>query len=165
MLWQKSFSEQLIEALKAVTPSKKELVINGNITVESLSKLLTWNEFEKLTAFIVECNGFTVNLNYRIGRREIDVLAYNDRYLMGIDCKHWKRMSMSAIGRAAQMQKERVRLAMRSFKELRGIAVIVTLYDGSYIVVNGVPVVPINKLISFLNELDGYINQLDIMGP
>ena len=165
MLWQKSSNEQLIEALKAVMPSKKELAINGNITVESLSKLLTWDQFEKLTALIVESNGFSVNLNYRIGRREIDVLAHNGRYLLGIDCKHWKRMSGSAISRAAQMQKERVRLALRSFKELRGIAVIVTLYDGGYFLINGVPVVPIDKLIGFLNELDGYINQLDVMGP
>ncbi len=165
MLWQKSFSEQLAEALKKVAPSKQELILNGNITMEGLSKMLTWDEFEKLTAFIMEKNGFIVNLNYRIDRKEIDVLAHNDRYLIGIDCKHWKRMGRPAIGRAAQMQKNRVRLALRFFKELRGIAVIVTLYESSYIEVDGVPVVPINKLINFLNDLDGYISQLDTVGP
>ncbi len=165
MLWQKSFNEQLMEALGKVAPSKQELKLNGNLTLEGLGKILTWDEFEKLTALIIEKNGFEVHLNYRINRREIDVLAHNDRYLIGVDCKHWKRMSRSAIGRAAQMQKNRVKLALRSFKQLVGIAVIVTLYESSYMEVDGIPIVPINKLISFLNDLDGYMNQLDTVGP
>lgn len=165
MSWPKNYNEKFTELLRIVKPVNQEIKINNNLTIGELSKILTWNEFEKLTALIMEKNGFEVNLNYRINRKEIDVLAHNDRYLIGIDCKHWKRMGRSLLGRAVQMQKARIKLVIRSFKGLLGIPVIVTLYEGSDKQVNNTPIVPINKLISFVNELDGYINQFDTVGP
>lgn len=165
MSWQKSFNDQFIEVLEKVAPAKHEYMINSNLTLQGLGKILSWDEFEKLAALIMERNGFEVLLNYRIKRKEIDVLAHNDRYLIGIDCKHWKRMSRSMLSRAAQMQKTRVGLALESYSGLTGIAVIVTLYEIGDLQVDGIPVVPINKLISFVNDLDGYVGQLDTVGP
>ncbi|MDG6930222.1 MAG: restriction endonuclease [Nitrososphaerota archaeon] len=165
MSWQKSSNEQFRDALLKVAPSKQELRLDSNLTLQGLGKILTWDEFEKLTALIMENNGFEVLLNYRVKRKEIDVLAHNDRYLIGIDCKHWKRMTRSMLGRAAQMQKIRVGLAMESFRGLTGIAAIVTLYESSDWQVDGIPVVPINKLISFVNDLDGHVSLLDTLGP
>ncbi|MGC8661681.1 MAG: restriction endonuclease [Nitrososphaeria archaeon] len=165
MSWQKSFNEQFIEALEKVAPAKQEFIMNSNLTLQGLGKILAWDEFEKLAALIMERNGFEVLLNCRIKRKEIDVLAHNERYLIGIDCKHWKRMSMSMLSRAAQMQKSRVRLAVESFRGVTGIAVIVTLYEIGELQVDGIPIVPINKLISFVNDLDGYVGQLDTVGP
>ncbi|MEM3556485.1 MAG: restriction endonuclease [Conexivisphaerales archaeon] len=165
MPWQKDFNEQFIKALAKVAPSKQEFKLSGNLTLQALSKILTWDEFEKLAALIMEKNGFEVLLNYRVKKKEIDVLARNSRYLIGIDCKHWKRMGRSMLSRAAQMQKIRVRLALESFNGLTGIAAIVTLYETSEWQVDGIPVVPINKLISFVNDLDGYVGQIDTMGP
>jgi len=165
MSWPKNYNKELIELLRKVKPANQDIKINNNLTIEELSEILTWNEFEKLTALIMEKKGFEVDLNYRINRKEIDVLAHNSRYLIGIDCKHWKIMGRSSLGRAVQMQKARIKLVMRYFKGLLGIPVIVTLYEGFDKQLYNTPIVPINKLISFVNELDGYVNQFDTVGP
>jgi Holliday junction resolvase-like predicted endonuclease len=133
---------------------------------QKVSRYLEWQEFEKFAAESLEENGFrTVKhlvFKSKLGRREIDLLAWNDSFLMAIDCKHWLRgLSTSTSLKVARAQGERAEaLAGRveilkkcgvDFVEKRYlIPVILCMAEPRNNVVDGVPIVPVSKLINFL---------------
>jgi len=145
-----------------------ELIYAG-LDPQQVSRFLEWQEFESFAAECLERNGFrTVRhllFKSRIGRREIDLLAWNDSFLLAIDCKHWLRsFSPSISRRVAYAQYERVEaLAGRvDVLERHGvektekrvlIPVIICLREPRVKIVDGIPIVQISKLISFLSGI------------
>jgi Holliday junction resolvase-like predicted endonuclease len=141
-------------------------LIHAGRDPQKVSHFLEWQEFERFAAETLEQNGFRTIRHFlfrsQIGRREIDLLAWNDSFLLAIDCKHWLRgLSPLLSRRVAHAQSERAEaLAGRpEILKQRGVdkaenrflmPVILCLGQPRVGIVDGIPVVPISKLISFL---------------
>ncbi len=127
--------------------------------LERVSIEVVWQNFEKLTAFIFEENDFLVKTNtvktLKRTRRQYDVIARtNDRTFL-VECKKWagNRSRLSALKRAIEQHKERCDF----YQALTGedaTPIIVTLIEEEIKSYEGVPIVPILKLDSFIRELD-----------
>lgn len=127
--------------------------------LEKVSKEIIWQNFERLAAFIFEENEFQVKTNIvktlNRKRRQYDVIAKKNNQTLLVECKKWagNRYRLSAIKRAIIQHKERTEF----YKDVTGedaIPIIVTLIEEEIQFYEEVPIVPIHKLNSFLNEFD-----------
>ena len=134
--------------------------INLGATVEEVSEYLTWRDFESLTGLILEQKDFEVTKNLILTkpRMEIDVIGKKMDIALLIDCKHWKNMSKFALDEIVKKQIERVKRYV-SDKNISSLPVIVTLHQEIQFIDN-VPIVPIMKLSSFLDEFVGNLDSL-----
>ena len=130
-------------------------------TIEDVSEYLTWRDFEAITGIILEENGFDVTKNLILTkpRMEIDVIGKKMDIALLIDCKHWKNMSKSELDKIVKKQIERVKHFV-STENMSALPVIVTLHQESIQFVGNVPIVPIMKLSSFLDEFVGNLDSL-----
>jgi Holliday junction resolvase len=131
-------------------------------SIEDLEKVSTeiiWQNFERLAAFIFEENEFQVKINivktFNKKRRQYDVIAKKNNQTFLVECKKWagNRHRLSALKRATTQHKERTEF----YKNVAGgdaIPIIVTLIEEEIQFYEEVPIVPILKLNSFLNEID-----------
>tara|TARA_Y100000590_G_scaffold251954_1_gene282927 strand:- start:6013 stop:6642 length:630 start_codon:yes stop_codon:yes gene_type:complete len=135
--------------------------INLGATMEDVSEFLTWRDFESLTGIILEENDFDVtkNLIMTKPRMEIDVIGKKMGFALLIDCKHWKNMSKSALDEIVKKQIERVKRFV-SDEKMSALPVIVTLHQEQIQFVDNVPIIPIMKLSSFLDEFVGNLDFL-----
>lgn len=143
----------------------EELIHNGS-DPKKISRFLGWREFEDFTERTFSANGFHTAKHFVFksgaGRREIDVLAWNDSLTFAVDCKHWLRgLSTGQVRDAARAQVERVvsladrpdllkRLKVDRTERRSIMPVILALSDGRARIVEGVPVVSVSKLLSFI---------------
>ena len=130
-------------------------------TIEDVSEYLTWRDFEAITGIILEENGFDVTKNLVLTkpRMEIDVIGKKMNLALLIDCKHWKTMSKSALDEIVKKQIERVKRYVAD-EDITALPVIVTLHQEGTQLVQNVPIVPIMKLPSFLDEFVGNLGSL-----
>ena len=135
--------------------------INLGATIEDVSEYLTWRDFESLTGLILEEKDFDVtkNLIMTKPRMEIDVVGKKMGIALLIDCKHWKTMSKSALDEIVKKQIERVKRYVAD-ESMSALPVIVTLHQEEIQFVDNVPIVPIMKLSSFLDEFVGNLDSL-----
>ena len=126
--------------------------IKSVVDLDALSSKVKWQYFEKLVAFIFEQNGYATRQNTVIvkgkTKRQFDVIAtrYKETYV--VECKKWKGKSrISGLKPAVAKHVERC--------EFYGACtpLIVVLTDDDVQKISNVPVVPINRLNSFLNGL------------
>ena len=131
-------------------------------TIEDVSEYLTWRDFEAITGIILEENGFDVTKNLVLTkpRMEIDVIGKKMNLALLIDCKHWKTMSKSALDEIVKKQIERVKRYVAD-EGITALPVIVTLHQEGTQLVENVPIVPIMKLPSFLDEFVGSLDSLN----
>ncbi len=143
-----------------------ELLIHNGRDPQKISRFLEWQEFENFAVHSFEENGFRavkhLVFKSRLGRREIDLLTWNDTFLLAVDCKHWLRgSSPGRMKQAGQAQAERAKaLAERpdllnrykvSYIEKRSIMpLIFALGEPRDRIVDGIPIVSVSKLMSFL---------------
>ena len=134
-------------------------------TIEDVSEYLTWRDFEAITGIILEENGFDVTKNLVLTkpRMEIDVIGKKMNLALLIDCKHWKTMSKSALDGIVKKQIERVKRYVAD-EDITALPVIVTLHQEGTQLVENVPIVPIMKLPSFLDEFVGNLGSLKSIG-
>ena len=134
-------------------------------TIEDVSEYLTWRDFEAITGIILEENGFDVTKNLVLTkpRMEIDVIGKKMNLALLIDCKHWKTMSKSALDEIVKKQIERVKRYVAD-EGITALPVIVTLHQEGTQLVENVPIVPIMKLPSFLDEFVGNLGSLKSIG-
>tara|TARA_Y100001956_G_C3994435_1_gene130656 strand:- start:302 stop:595 length:294 start_codon:yes stop_codon:yes gene_type:complete len=90
---------------------------------------------------------------------EIDVIGKKMNLALLIDCKHWKNMSKSALDEIVKKQIERVKRYVAE-ENITALPVIVTLHHEGIQLVDNVPIVPIMKLTSFLDEFVGNLDSL-----
>jgi hypothetical protein len=130
-------------------------------TIENVSEYLTWQDFESITGLILEEKDFDVTKNFILTkpRMEIDVVGTKMDIALLIDCKHWKTMSKSALDEIVKKQVERVKRYV-SDENVSALPVIVTLHQEEVQFVDNVPIVPIMKLSSFLDEFVGNLDSL-----
>ena len=138
--------------------------INLGATIEDVSEYLTWRDFESLTGLILEEKDFEVTKNLILTkpRMEIDVIGKKMGIALLIDCKHWKTMSKSALDEIVKKQIERVKRYVAD-EDMSALPVIVTLHQEEIQFVGNVPIVPIIKLPSFLDEFIGNSEQLSTL--
>ena len=91
---------------------------------------------------------------------EIDVVGIKLGISILIDCKHWKRMTQSALNDIVEKQVERVKSYVQKTESTSAIPVIVTLHQENVDFVNQVPIVPIMELSSFLDEFYGNLDKM-----
>lgn len=135
-------------------------------STEEVSRLLSWQDFEKLAGGLLRAAGFQVRENVVLTkpRAQIDVVAYGTSMILSIDCKHYRReQGPSALTRFARAQLRRSALLRLKTGDSRPIAsVILTVSEPEGKFVDGVAVVPARALRSFLTTLDSYRGLLDL---
>jgi len=133
---------------------------------EDVSQLLDWKDFEVLAANVLDASGYVTQHGFRLKRprMEIDVVGIKDSMALLIDCKHWKRSSPSTLEKFASMQVERAKVFLATDNSVRyAVPIILTLHSESTMFTNNVPIVPITKFRSFLNEMSGYLDDIKVV--
>jgi hypothetical protein len=127
-----------------------------------VSEEVVWQNFERLAAFIFEKNNFRVKVNtvktWQKTKRQYDVISWKGNQTFLVECKKWagNRYRLSAVKKAVEQHKERTRFYAAITHE-DAIPLLVTLIEEEIRVYEGVPIVPVQKLNQFVNELDGYM--------
>ena len=136
--------------------------IRNGATIEDVSEFLSWQNFEELVSRVLDENGFHIQKNLILTkpRMEIDVVGIKLGISILIDCKHWKRMTQSALNDIVEKQVERVKSYVQKTESTSAIPVIVTLHQEKVNFVNQVPVVPVMQLSSFLDEVYGNLDKM-----
>ena len=139
--------------------------IKSGVPIEEASRDGDWKDFEGLVAEVLESKNFEVVRNFRMKKptMEIDVVGIRLDTAVLIDCKHWKRMSNSALEGIVQKQVERVKHYVSITDEIMAVPVIVTLYQESVKLINKVPIVPIMQFSSFIDEFYGNLDNIRIV--
>ena len=86
------------------------------------------------------------------------MIAWKDNQTFLVECKKWagNRYRLSAVKKAVEQHKERT-LFYAAITHEDAIPLLVTFIEEEIRVYEGVPIVPVQKLNGFVNELDGYI--------
>ena len=136
--------------------------IKNGTPIEEASHDIGWKDFEGLVAEILETKHFEVLRNFRMKKptMEIDVVGIHLGIAVLIDCKHWKRMSRSALEKIVQRQIDRVKHYVANTDEVVAAPVIVTLYQEETKFVSKVPIVPIIQFSSFIDEFYGNLEEI-----
>ncbi|MEM3755215.1 MAG: restriction endonuclease [Candidatus Bathyarchaeia archaeon] len=159
-----NFENRLKMAIKAIQ-------IGGDI--EGICKKLDWQEFENFVSKILEMNGYNVTKHYRFKYKnkkyEFDILAYNNLFILCIDCKHWRHGGQkSKLLKAARMQLNRViafsklkgeAKLIKNGKKLRLLPIVLTLMDAPFKELEKIPIVPILKFNDFMYRLSPITNE------
>ena len=96
-------------------------------------------------------------------RMEIDVVGIRLGIAILIDCKHWKRYSVSSLSTVVKKQIERTKHYVKKTPGAISVPVIVTLYHDKVNFIDNVPIVPIFQFSSFIDEFYGNIDQMKTM--
>jgi len=122
--------------------------------LETLSFGLDWKEFEAFAEKIFASFGFSTDRNLRLRKptMEIDLVASRAGLSFVADCKHWKRTVGSAsMTRIGERQAARARRIANGGSLRKVMPMILTLRDEAlFVLENGVPVVPIQRLSDFI---------------
>jgi len=143
-----------------------EQLIHSGVDPKKVSRFLRWQEFEDFAEDILSENGFSTrkHLVFKspLGRREIDIFAWNDTFTLAVDCKHWvSGLSRGRMRDAAQAQVERATALARRPELLHRLnvvnpdrrnvmPVILALGELRDRLIDGVPIVSVSRLLSFL---------------
>jgi hypothetical protein len=150
------------------------MAITRGAKVSEIIELMTWKDFEGFVAGILAENTYKCVESFRrvgnseIHGMEIDVVGVRGRTIIAVDAKMWgvRGGKASALKTAAEKQKTRTfelsQELQRLFKKIPSLAedtytifpVIVTWLVEEVEFHEGVPVVPIFKLNSFIQELE-----------
>ena len=105
--------------------------LENGAPIEDVSELLNWRDFEVLVSQILLENGFQIERNVILTkpRMEIDVIGTKLNVVILIDCKHWKRMSNSALNEIVKKQVNRVKRYANEISDVMTVPVIVTLHQ------------------------------------
>ena len=138
------------------------LAIKNGMPIEEASRYVDWKDFEGLVAEILESKHFQVTRNFRMKKptMEIDVIGLRLGVAVLIDCKHWKRMSHSALETIVRKQIERAKHYVANTKDVVAVPTIVTLYQEETSFINKVPIVPILQFSSFIDEFYGNLEDI-----
>ena len=150
-----------------------ETLVRGGQDVQQVSRLLAWQEFEEFVETALDQSGFRSvrHLMFKgtVGRREIDVLAWSDVWILVVDCKHWSGiLAHSRMKKAAEAQVERARALAERPEIMRRqgirrtdlplVPLLLTLGEPRDRLIEGVPIVGLSRFSSFLQEASPYVD-------
>ncbi len=137
------------------------------------ARALTWQEFERFAEECLEEAGFQTEKNVRVqgdGRAwQIDVVGFRGDLVVTMDCKHWNTPGyLSKFKLAAEHQRTAtlhllarpVEKTIRGDKELQALPVILTPSEPRGQLSEGVVLVSVEKLPSFLSGVTPYDENL-----
>lgn len=134
------------------------IAINKGINVVDISSKLNWHDFELFTSELLKYHGYTVYTNFRLKnpKREIDIIGIKSQKAILIDCKHWKKKSITGLKQIVEKQKNRSKLFIQksNLKVQNVFPIVLTFLPNGNSIINGVPIISINKLNSFLLDFD-----------
>lgn len=142
------------------------LALQKGCDIESISKSISWKDFEALTSEILTLNGYSTKTNIHFTkpcRMEIDVIGANNKLAIVADCKHWKRYSHSSISSYAEKQIRRTKILRTKYNISHAIPIILTLYSIDVKFIDGVPIVPISKFKSFIEDVSLYLSEIRVI--
>jgi len=104
-----SFEGEIINFTQGDKLMAALFAIKQGVPIEEVSTFLNWRDFEGIVAEILQSKDFSIirNLVLKKPRMEIDVIGVNHGIALLIDCKHWKRLSQSALREIVRKQIER----------------------------------------------------------
>ena len=154
--------ENIVEFQNSDKIKASIFAIRNGATIEDVSEFLSWQNFEELVSRVLDENGFIVQKNLILTkpRMEIDVVGVKLGISILIDCKHWKRMTQSALNDIVSKQVERVKRYVEKTESTSAVPAIVTLHQEKVNFVNKVPIVPVMQLSSFLDEFYGNLDKM-----
>ena len=137
-------------------------LLEKGFPISEISTELDWKDFEGLTAQILSLKNFAVikNMILTKPRMEIDVIGIRLGIAILIDCKHWKRYSISSLTNVVKKQVQRTKRYVSITRGSVAVPVIVTLYQDKIDFIDNVPIVPIFRFSSFIDEFYGNIDQM-----
>ena len=140
-------------------------MVEGGAAIDEVSATLDWRDFESLTAQILSSKRFAVikNMILTKPRMEIDVVGIRLGVAILIDCKHWKRHTPSSMRRVVQKQIRRTRHYVAKTHGAVAVPAVVTLHQNDVDFVDRVPIVPIFRFSSFVDEFYGNLDQMDLI--
>jgi hypothetical protein len=134
------------------------IAIHNGVDVLNICSKINWHDFELFSSEIMRFHGYNVYTNFRLKnpKREIDVIGIKSQKALLIDCKHWKKNSLSGLTQVVEKQKKRTMLFVQKSKMniKNAFPIILTFLPNTLEFVDDVPIVSINKLNSFLLDFD-----------
>ncbi len=137
------------------------------------TRALSWQEFERFAEECLREAGFQTEKNMRVkgnGRAwQIDVVGYRGELVLILDCKHWNTPGhLSRFRLAAEHQRNATLYLLarprenivQECKELQALPVILTLSEPRGQLSEGVVLVSVEKLPSFLSGVTPYDENL-----
>ena len=152
----------------------KSEILSGKPLEEVLDGI-DWREFENFISEIFSKNDYSVKRNFRFKtsrRFEIDLIASRKNLTFCVDCKNWSGGRSKKSGIISAIEKQYLRVQeLRKFMRNNFIAkkiltieerpkvlpLIVTLLQEDVLKENGIFVVPIWKLNSFLLGVENFV--------
>lgn len=133
---------------------------------DEVSRLLSWREFEQLSAALLKVSGYEIKENVILTkpRAQLDIVAKGTSLVLNLDCKHYRRgHSPSSLAKLAAAQLKRSGLLRKKTGDPRPIAsVILCMSEPEGKFVEGVAVVPVRTLRSFLSSVDSFSDLLEM---
>lgn len=142
------------------------LAIGSGCDPEQVSTSLSWKDFESLASHMLASLGYRTRTNVRFTRprMEIDVIGIDNGFAVALDCKHWKKSSLSAVSAYCSKQSARVHELVRRESNIdQAVPALLTLHAERVKSDGGVPVVPISMLGSFLADLRDFLPELRVI--
>jgi len=133
------------------------LALQLGCDIHECSKVLSWKDFENFTSELLAMFEYTTRVNIVLSkpRAQLDVVGIKKDFAITIDCKHWKQSNKTTLTIYAEKQIRRTMLWLQREKKItKAIPLIITLDNVFFKLINGVPIVPILNLKSFLNDFD-----------
>ncbi len=152
-------------------------LVNEGFSLEEVLLKLGWRDVEGFTGRILELNNYIVLRNFRFKnfrrRYEIDIIGYREGILLCIDCKRIRRVGNYVYREAAIRQAERAHALSTVIWRYAGlleiptseiiiIPIIVTVSSGPPRQIDGVPIVPIALLNSFIREYREHADSMKV---
>lgn len=146
------------------------IALQSSCDVEQVSQHLTWKDFEGLASEVLSSLGYSTqtNVQFTKPRMEIDVVGVDAGFCLAVDCKHWKRSNLSAIGQFCEKQAARVgELVRRDSKISAAVPAILTLHAERVRFMAGVPIIPVMQFRSFAIDVKGFLGEMRVVrqGP
>jgi hypothetical protein len=143
------------------------LALQMGCDIEQVSEHLSWRDFERLASEVLRSLGYSTQTNLQLTkpRMEIDVVGSSSGFAIAVDCKHWKRSSLSSIASFSRKQAVRAeRLLKHDSRISTVVPVIMTLHTESVGFAGRVPVVPVQRFRSFVMDVKGFLPEIYVAG-
>lgn len=142
------------------------LALRLGCDIEQIGRVLNWKDFEAFASNVMKELGYKIktNITFTKPRFQIDVIGIFSNSALVVDCKHWKYSNYTMISRAAVNQIRRTRLLTEKRVDIScALPIVLTLHDCSNSIAEGIPVVSISNLFSFLSDLEEHIARYEVI--
>ncbi|MER3601816.1 MAG: hypothetical protein C4339_03755 [Nitrososphaerota archaeon] len=134
--------------------------IEMGVEVTDAARALGWSEFEELVQAILEAWGFRTERHVRLGREELDIVAFRHGICLVLECKRWRR-GLAGLRLSSTLQRLAQKARRLAGRLPRGVLVypaMVSLSAPPRPFVRRIPLVPVSRLDDFLGGLEAYLS-------